>query len=81
MLVIHNSNENSLISATTKMESRVVIMCVVPVKVRHVHSRKEINTYAMLYCCSQGIFINTDLAKKLKDKSMIGRNLCIEIIK
>ena len=56
MLVIHNSNENSIISATAKMESRVV-MCVVPVN-------------AMLYCCSQGTFINTDLAKKLKAKSM-----------
>ena len=57
MLVIHNSNENSIISATTKMESRVVIMCVVSVN-------------AMLYCCSQGTFINTGLAKKLKAKSM-----------
>ena len=64
MLVIHNSNEKSIIYATTKMESRVVIMCVLPVKVRHVHSRKEIHTYAILYCCNQGTLINTDLAKK-----------------
>ena len=70
MLVIHNSNEKSIIYATTKMESRVVIMCVVPVKVRHVHSGKEIRTYAMLYCWTQGAFINTDLAKKLEAKSM-----------
>ena len=51
--------------ATTKMKSRVVSMCIVPVKVRHVHSGREIQTYAMLDCCSQGTFINnTDLARK-----------------
>ena len=61
-----NSNENSMTCATTKMESRVVSMCIVPVKVRHVHSGREIQTYAMLDCCSQGTFINTDLARKLK---------------
>ena len=48
------------------MKSRVVSMCIVLVKVRHVHSRKEIQTYAVLDCCSQGTFINTDLARKLK---------------
>ena len=56
--------------ATTKMNSRVVIMCIVPVKVRHVHSGKEIQTYAMLDCCSPGTFINTDLAKKLEGDGM-----------
>ena len=65
-----NSNENSTISAKTKMKSRVVSMCIVPVKVRHVHSGKEIQTYAMLDCCSPGTFINTDLAKKLKGDGM-----------
>ena len=56
--------------ATTKMESRLVSMCIVPVKVRHVHSGREIQTYAMLDCCSQGTFINTDLARKLKTDGM-----------
>ena len=48
------------------MNSRVVSTCIVPVKVRHVHSGKEIQTYAMLDCCSKGTFICTDLARKLK---------------
>ena len=61
-----NSNKNSMTCATTKMNSRVVSTCIVPVKVRHVHSGKEIQTYAMLDCCSQGTFICTDLARKLK---------------
>ena len=65
-----NSNENSMTCATTRMNSRVVSMCIVPVKVRYVHSGKEIQTYAMLDCCSQGTFIRTDLARKLKADGM-----------
>ena len=65
-----NSNENSMACATTKMKSRVVSMGIVPVKVRHVHSGNEFQTYAMLGCCIQGTFINTDLAWKLKADGM-----------
>ena len=36
------------------------------VKIRQVHFGKEMHPYAMLDCYSQGIFINTDLWKKLK---------------
>ena len=60
-----SNNENSMTCATTKIKSRVVSMCFVPVKMRHVYSGKKIQTYAMLDCCSQGTFINTDLARKL----------------
>ena len=56
--------------AATKTHSRVVSMCIVPVKVRHVRSRKEIQTYAVLDCCSQGTFTHTDLARKLKADGM-----------
>ena len=41
-------------------------MCVVPVKVKCSNSKKEFRTHAMLDCCSQGTFISTDLARKLK---------------
>ena len=37
-----SNNENSMTCATTKMKSRVVSMCIEPVKVKHVHSGKEI---------------------------------------
>ena len=47
-----NSNKNSMTCATTKMNSRIKSMCIVPVKVKHVHSGKEIQTYAMLDCCT-----------------------------
>ena len=65
-----NSNENYMTCATTKMNSRVVSMCIVPVKVRHVHSGKEIQTYAILDCCSQETFIHTDLAWKMRADGM-----------
>ena len=62
--------ENSMTFATTKMKSRVVSMCIVPVKVRHVHFGNETQTYAMLDCFSKGTFINTDLAMKLNAVGM-----------
>ena len=48
------------------MKSNVVSMFVVPVKIKCSKYRKELETYAMLDCCSQGTFINNELAKKLK---------------
>ena len=48
------------------MTSNVVSMCVVPVKIKHNKSRKMLKTYTMLDCCSQGSFINSELAKKLR---------------
>ena len=62
--------ENSMTFATTKMKSRVVSMCIVPVKVRHVHFGNETQTYAMLDCFSKVTFINTDLAMKLNAVGM-----------
>ena len=59
-------NNGSLTIATTKMKSNVVSMCVVPVKIKCNKSRKELKTYAMLDCCSQGTFIKSELPKKLR---------------
>ena len=55
-------NNGSLACATTKMKSNVVSMCVVLVKIKCNKSRKELKTYAMSDCCSQGAFINSELA-------------------
>ena len=59
-------NNGSLACATTKMTSIFVSMCVVPVRIKCNKSRKVLKTYAMLGCCSQGTFINSELAKKLR---------------
>ena len=55
-------SDSTLACATTNLKS----MCVVPVKVKCSNSKKEFRTHAMLDCCSQGTFISTDLARKLK---------------
>ena len=54
-----------------KMKSKVLSMCVVPVKVKCIKLKKEFRTYAMLNCFSQETFINTDLARKLKAETNI----------
>ena len=59
-------SDSSLTCATTKMKSKVVSMCVVPVKIKSSNSKKEFRTSAMLDCGSKGTFINTGLARKLK---------------
>ena len=61
-----NSNGSSITWTKIKMKSKVVSMCLAAVKVRHFHSGNEIHTYAVLGCSSQGTFINTDSAQKLK---------------
>ena len=43
----------------------VISMCVVPFKVQHKNSDKEIMTFAMLDTCSQGTFITTSLMEQL----------------
>ena len=53
-------SDNTLARATTRLKSKVVSMCVVPVKVKCSNSKKEFRTYAMLDCCSQGTFISTN---------------------
>ena len=58
----------TLACAATKLKSKVVSMCVVPVKVKCSNSKKKLRTHAMLDCCSQGNFISTDLARKLRQK-------------
>ena len=58
--------DSTLTCATTKLKSKVVSLCVVPVKIKCSNSKKEFRSDAMLDCCIQGTFISTDLARKLK---------------
>ena len=61
-------SDSTLACATTKLKSKVASMCVVLVTVKGSNSKKEFRTLAMLDCCSQGTFISTELARKLKVK-------------
>ena len=63
-------SDSTLAYATTKLKSKFVSMCVAPVKVKCSNSKKESRTHAMLDCCSQGTFISTDLARKLKSEGV-----------
>ena len=53
------------------MKSNVVSMCVVPVNIKCNKSRKELKTYVILDCCSQGTFINSELARKLRTEGTL----------
>ena len=53
------------------MKSNVVSMCVVPVNIKCSKTRKELKTYALLDCCNQGTFINSELAKKLRTEGTL----------
>ena len=52
-------------STTAKSGSKVISMCIVPVKIKHGDSNKMVTTYAMLDKCSQGSFILDSTIKKL----------------
>ena len=49
---------------TGKIGSKMISMCIVPVKVKHGDSKDVITTYAMWDNCSQGSFIHDNLVKK-----------------
>ena len=58
------NNDFKCASMTGKTESKVISMCIVPVKVKHEDGKDTITTYAMLDNCSQGSFIH-NLVKEL----------------
>ena len=52
-------------STTAKSGSKVINMCIVPVKIKHEDSKEMVTTYAMLDNCSQGSFTLDSTIKKL----------------
>ena len=61
---------------SSSIESKVISMCVVPVKVSYSKSKKEFSMYAMPDNCSQGTFIKEDIQKKL---GAVGREANITV--
>ena len=53
------------LSTVEKHQTKVISMCIVPVKVKSTAQGKDVLTYAMLDNCSQGSFIQEALAKKM----------------
>ena len=60
------NNDLKCASLKGKKESKVISMCIVPVKVKHEDGKDTITTYAMLDNCSQGSFIHDNLVKELE---------------
>ena len=50
---------------TGKIETKMISMCIVPVKVKHGDGKDIITTYVMLDNCSQGSFIHDNLVKEI----------------
>ena len=59
-----NSTATDLKSAFTGITSKISSMCVVPIRVSHGETKKEISTYAMLANCSQGCFIKENVKRR-----------------
>ena len=58
-------NDVKCASTTAKSGSKVISMCIVPVKIKHGDINKMVTTYAMLGNCSQHSFILDSTIKKL----------------
>ena len=55
-----NIAEMDVKSASANMASKIISMCVVPIKVTHAKIRREVSTFAMLDNCSQDCFIKSN---------------------
>ena len=57
-------------SSVNLLVLKMSLECVVPMKVQHNQSDKEIITFAMLDACSQGTFITQNLMKQLSSEGI-----------
>ena len=64
-LMTSNFAEMDIKCNSSSIESKIISMCVLPVKVSHSKSKKEFSTYAVLDNCRQVMFIKEDIQKKL----------------
>ena len=59
-----NSNYAGIKNAATVI-GEVISICVVPVRLRHCNSQKEVKTFALLDSCSQGTIVTEKILKEL----------------
>ena len=65
VLVVSNFAEMDMKCASAGIAAKIISMCVVPVKIGHVVTQKEVSTLAMLDNCSQGTFMKESIKEKL----------------
>ena len=75
-LMTSNFAEMDIKCNSSSIESKIISMCVLPVKVSHSKSKKEFSTYAVLDNCRQVMFIKEDIQKKL---GTVGREADITV--
>ena len=75
-LMTSNFAEMDVKCNSSSIESKIISMCVLPVKVSHSKSKKEFSTYAVLDNCRQVMFIKEDIQKKL---GAVGREADITV--
>ena len=63
--VVNNFAEMDLKCASAGIPAKIISMCVVPVIIGHVGTKKEVSTLAMLDKYSQGTFMKESIKKKL----------------
>ena len=64
------NNDLKCVSVSGKAGSKVISMCIVPVRVQHKDGKGMIQTYAMLDNCCQGSFIHENLVKEIGVRGM-----------
>ena len=64
--VANNFADLKTLSILEKLQTKVISMCYVPMKVKSAAQRKDLLIYSTLYNCSQRSFIQEALAKKMK---------------
>ena len=60
-----NFAEMDVKSASANMASKIISMCVVPIKIIHAETKREVSTFAMLDNCSRGCFIENNIKERL----------------
>ena len=64
-LLQSNFAEVDVKCASTSFPANIISMCVVPVKLSHAKTKKEVSTLAMLDNCSQGTFLKQSIKDRL----------------
>ena len=56
-------NNCACIKNAATVVGEVISICVVPVRLRHCNSQKEVKTFALLHSCSQSTFVTANTQK------------------
>ena len=70
-----NFAEMGMKSVSASMASKIISMCIVPIKVTHAETKREVSTFAMLDNVSQGCFIKNNIRESDRKTEIIIKTL------